>query len=91
MAEIHIVKRKGHREKFDEKKVYGSCYFAARSCHHTEEKAEEIAQKALLELKKWLKEKKEVNSREIFGFLCQELKKIDKDTAFMYETHRDIS
>ncbi len=38
-----IVKRKGHTEEFDEKKVYGSVYAACASAHYDEPNCEKHA------------------------------------------------
>jgi len=86
-----IVKRKGHKEKFDERKAYASCYNAAMNCHLSKEEAEKIADKAMLDLNKWVLEYDEVTSSEIFNYLSNQLRKINKDVGFMYETHRDLS
>ena len=86
-----VVKRRGHREKFDEKKVYASCYFACRAIEMSEIASEKIANKVIKEMKKKLKGKKEIDSQEIFEIVGNELEKIDEDAAFMYKTHKDIS
>jgi len=88
---LHIVKRKGHTELYDERKVYGSCYFACRNAHMNEEKAEELANKVCTQVTKSVSKKKFVTSDDIFRLLTNELKKHDEDAAFLYETHRDIS
>ncbi len=88
---LHIVKRKGHTEPYDERKVYGSCYFACRNAHMNEEKAEELANKVCTQVTKSINKKKFVTSDDISRLLIQELKKYDEDAAFLYETHRDIS
>ena len=89
---VHIVKRKGHKEKFDERKIYGSCYEASFSCcNYNEKQTEKICEKVTLEIKKWVKNKKEVTSEQIFKQVIKELKKHSKEAAFMYKTHRDIS
>ena len=41
-TELMIVKRKGHTEVYDERKVYGSCFLACRNSHMGKEEAEEI-------------------------------------------------
>lgn len=86
-----IVKRKGHSEMYDERKVYGSCFFACRNAHLSEQEAEAICEKVSAKVTKWIKERKVVSSNEIFRFLAEELKKHHEDAAFLYETHRDIS
>ena len=90
-ASLQIVKRRGHTEVYDERKVYGSCYFACRNAHLSEEEAEEICKKVCAAVAKWIKTKKVVSSNDIFKVLTQELKKHNEDAAFLYETHRDIS
>ncbi|MBS3096504.1 hypothetical protein J4480_03625 [Candidatus Woesearchaeota archaeon] len=88
---LQIVKRKGHTELYDDRKVYGSCYFACRNAHLSEKEAEEICNKVAAAVTKWVKRHKIVSSNEIFRILIQELKKHNEDAAFLYETHRDIS
>jgi len=91
MNETHIVKRKGHKEKFDEKKVYGSVYWACKTAHMGNDECESVAGKVLTSLKKEIKDKSEIDSNKIFEFVGNELEKHHKDSAFMYKTHRDIS
>jgi len=87
----HIVKRKGKKEKFDVKKIYGSAYAACLNCHVKEKECERTADKISKSIKKWVGSKKIVSSEQIFKQVVKELKKYNKDAAFMYETHRDIS
>ncbi len=51
----HVVKRKGHTQPYDEKKVYASCYAAALNCHYSEEAAEKIADKTTKKINAWMK------------------------------------
>ena len=88
---LQIVKRRGHTEVYDERKVYGSCFFACRNAHLSEKEAEEICKKVSVAITKWIKTKKSVSSNDIFKILIQELKKHNEDAAFLYGTHRDIS
>ena len=90
-TELKIVKRKGHTELYDERKVYGSCYFACRNAHLSEKESEKICSEVSKEITKWINKKKIVSSQDIFRILIQELKKHNGDAAFLYETHRDIS
>ena len=86
-----IVKRRGHTEEFDERKVYASCYAACLSSHVEHKAAEKICEKVAKEIKTWARKKKTVQSDEIFGKVTAIMRKYDKNAAFMYETHRDIS
>lgn len=88
---VHVIKRKGHKEEFDEKKAYGSVYAACLNVHLQEQEAELIADQVTEELKKWLTKKDELSSRDIFEFVSKTLKKYNENASFMYETHRDLS
>lgn len=87
----HIVKRRGHKQKFDERKVYASAYAACLSAHAEKEEAEVTANLVTREIKKWITDKEEVSSDQIFKKIGEELGHLNKDAAFMYTTHRDIS
>lgn len=87
---VTVVKRRGHKENFDEKKAYASIYAACMDCSLGVKKSEEISQKLSDDLKLFLRGKKEVNSTEIFGFIIQKLATINEPSAFMYETHREM-
>ena len=90
-TELKIVKRKGHTELYDERKVYGSCFFSCRNAHLSQQEAEKICSKVSAAVTKWAKKEKIILSNDIFEVLIKELKKYDEDAAFLYETHRDIS
>ncbi len=89
--ELKIVKRQGHAELYDERKVYGSCYFACRNAHLSEKQAEKISEKVCSSATAWMARKKITFSDDIFLLVTKELKKYNEDAAFLYETHRDIS
>ena len=91
MKKIHIVKRKGHVEEYDDKKVYGSCYAACSAAGLTEKECEATADAVTKHITKWVKTKESVKSNEIFRMVTQLLKKRNKEVAFLYETHRDVS
>lgn len=88
---LQIVKRQGHSEVYDEMKAYGSCFFACKNAHLSDNEAEAISENVVTKLSKWIKERKVVSSNEIFRFMMNELKKHNEDVSFLYETHRDIS
>lgn len=87
----HIIKRKGHKEPFDERKIYASVYAACLSAGIKKEEAEVTANLIAREVKIWIDEKAEVTSGAIFKKAGEELKHLNKDATFMYKTHRDIS
>lgn len=87
----HIVKRAGHTEKFDERKVYATCYAACMNAHVGKEEAEKICRKVAAGITSWIKKKKVVTSEMIFREIIRLMKKEHKDATFMYETHRDIA
>ncbi len=85
-----VVKRRGKREKFDERKVYASVYSACIDCDLGEKDSEKLAEKVSRELENSIKGKHEINSTEIFGFVLQKLAHEYEPAAFMYQTHRDL-
>ncbi|MBI2970934.1 MAG: hypothetical protein HYY37_00780 [Candidatus Aenigmarchaeota archaeon] len=91
MIPIHIVKRKGKIEKFDERKVYASCYAACLSCHMKKLECEKAAKDVARDVRRWMDKKPVVQSDDIFRLVAKLLKKRNKDAAFMYATHRDVS
>ena len=88
---VHIIKRRGQKQEFDERKVYASVYAACLSSHVPEEEAEATADLVTREVKIWIDKKEEVTSDAIFNKAGEELKHLNKDAAFMYKTHRDVS
>lgn len=82
-----IVKRKGHKEIFDERKVYGSVYAACASAHCDEMQCEKIADGVTKRVKMFVKNKKEIQSTEIRKKIETELKNKDEELAFFYEQH----
>ena len=86
----HIVKRHGHKEKFDERKIYASVYEASHVARLSTKQAEKIASNVSDYLKKWVEKKDSVNAKEIHRETVRELKKHHVEVAFMYETHKDI-
>ena len=91
MSHTHIVKRKKHQEPYDSHKVYASCYAAGLDASLPKEKAEALCAKVVKEIKQWIDGKNEVSSNEIFKKITKAMRTLNKDAAFMYETHRDIS
>ena len=87
----HIVKRHGSKEEYDEKKVYASSYAAAMNVHLGEKESEDLAEKVTSDLNSWIEGKGEVESKEIFQEVFNALGKHNKDAAFMYQTHLDVS
>lgn len=87
----HIVKRKGQKQEFDERKLYASVYAACLSSHTPKAEVEATADLVAREVKKWIDKKEEISSDEIFKQAGEELEHLNKDAAFMYKTHRDIS
>jgi transcriptional regulator NrdR family protein len=89
----HVIKRRGHKEEFDDRKVYAAVYAACLTVKVQHEEAENIAGEVSDAVKKWVHEHEhsEISSSHIFHKTGEELKRLNKDAAFMFLTHRDIS
>ena len=88
-----VVKRKGHLEKYDEKKVHASIYAAALNCEHKEEFAEKLAKKIMKKANNWFKKQAKtkdcINSEDIRNYIIKSIK--DRDIKLMYKHHLDLS
>lgn len=82
-----VVKRRGHAEGFDERKLYGSIYAACASAQCEELVCENVADKLTKQIKKWIGGKKSIDSLKIREKVKTELKKKDDELAFFYEHH----
>jgi transcriptional regulator NrdR family protein len=86
----HVVKRHGHAEAFDERKIYASVYEACHAAQLSTSQAEKIAASASSNMKKWIEKKTQVNAHEIHQEVVRALKKHHEDAAYLYEHHRNI-
>lgn len=82
-----VVKRKGHTEKFDERKVYGSVYAACSSAHYDENLCEKNAAEIASKIKKFARNKKKIGSTQIRNKIVELLKRKNEELAFFYEQH----
>ena len=86
---VVIVKRKGHAEPFDEKKLYASVYASALNAHHNEEDSEEIAQKTLSIVQDAIAGRENLTSEDLKESTITALATHD-DVQLMYKHHMDI-
>lgn len=84
---VIVVKRRGRKEYFDERKVYASVYSACMSRYLNEIKCEKLADTVTKSVKSWLKTKKTISSKSIRKKVELELRKRDKDVVFHYDQH----
>lgn len=87
----HVVKRRGHTEAYDARKVYGAVLMACLGSHIKEKQAEKIAMDVSDYITKLVEKSHSITAHEIFYEVTKRLKKHHADAAFMYETHRDLS
>lgn len=87
----HIVKRAGHKESFDQKKVYAAVFAACLAVRSQPTDAELIANEVTKDVVNWVADKRSVSSNEIAAQAAKTLKLYNSDAAFLYQHHRDIS
>lgn len=85
----HIVKRKGHTEPYDSRKLYASIYAAALSVRATEGEAELVAAKVVEDVEGWLGKKHEVTAPDIRRVAGKHLEAYNANAGFMYRNHRE--
>lgn len=86
----HIVKRAGHTEQYDDKKLYASIYAAALSVREPGGSAELIAERVIKDVGDWIEQKHEVTSNDIRHQAAKHLNVYSPDAAYMYLHHRVI-
>lgn len=88
MKKTPIIKRKGHTEHYDERKVYASCYAAALNAHYSEPEAERLAAQVTKKVSNWVKKKDAVSSDDIKHEIIMHIP--DPAVALLYKHHRDL-
>lgn len=89
--ENHIVKRAGHSEPYDERKLYAAIYSACLAVREAQPTAEMIAERVVKEIGEWLDKKHEVTSHDIRSHAAVHLQAYNDDAAWIYKHHRNIS
>ncbi len=85
----HIIKRRGHAEKYDQRKLYASIYAACRSINTPDGEAELVAERVVTDVEKWLKDKPEVTGKDIRIQAYKHFHAYNEDAAYMYKNHRE--
>lgn len=86
-----IVKRQGHTEAYDSKKIYASVYSAVLSVRGPAATAELVAQEVTDGISDWVKNKHEVTSNDIRRVAAEHLRLLNPDAAHIYKNHRKYS
>lgn len=86
-----IVKRAGHTEDYDERKLYASVYASCIAVKVPQGEAELVAGQVCSDVKDWLSGKEEVTSGDIHRAAAKNLCAYNADAGYIYETHREIS
>ena len=85
------IKRHGHAEKFDERKLYASVFAAALNCHLSDEESEHIANEVSQDLIVLIRNNKHTNTKFIKEEIIKSLNtRGNKEIATMYKHHLDI-
>ena len=88
-ASKHIVKRKGHTEPYDSRKLFASIYAACLSVRSTEGEAELVAAQVVKDVETWLGKKHEVTAPDIRRVAAKHLKTYNDNAGYMYANHRE--
>ncbi len=86
----HIVKRAGHNELYEDRKLYASIFSACQSVREPSGSAELIADKVSKDMALWIEKKYEVTSNDIRHTAAAHLKAYHPDAAYMYLHHRVV-
>ena len=86
----HIVKRKGHKEPYDQKKVYAAVFAACQSVREPAGSAELVAEKVMKQVTDWIQKKHEVTANDIRRQASKHLNAYNEDAAHMLLHHRVV-
>ena len=87
----HVVKRRGHTESYDERKVYASIYAACISVDVPQVEAELVAAQLCKDLSAWLTDKTEITSADIFRAAWKHLDAYNSKAGYMYKHLKVVS
>lgn len=85
-----IVKRGGHNEEYDIRKLYASVYAACLSVREHPGSAELIAEEVVKDVEQWLNHRHEVTSNDLRRQAAKHLTAINPDAGHIYKHHRVI-
>lgn len=92
MANVnHIVKRRGHTEMYDQRKLYASVYSALLAVREPSGSAEVVAERICQDVEVWLGTKHEVTSADIKRQAHNYLKILNPDAAWIYQHQRNVN
>ena len=86
----HVVKRAGHSEPYDERKLYASIFASCIAVRENVPTAELIAERVSQDIAKWLGSKHEITSHDIRTHAAIHLKEYNDDAAWIYKHHKNI-
>ncbi len=89
--ESHLVKRGGHSEEYDERKLYASIFSSCIAVREPAATAELVANKVCQEINAWLHDKHEVTSADIRHMASASLHNYNQDAAWIYRHHRNVN
>lgn len=87
---IHIVKRKGHIEVYDERKLYASVFAACQSVREPVGGSELIAERVVNDVNNWLHKKHEVTANDIRRQAAKHLEAYNHNAAHMLLNQRVV-
>ena len=87
----HIVKRAGHNEPYDNRKLYASIYSAGLALRTPPAAAELAAENVCKSVDKWIENKHEVTSADITREAYKHFHVLHPDAAWIYKHHRNVS
>lgn len=84
----HIVKRRGHTEPYDARKLYASIYASVLAVRYPARAAETLAEEVTEKVEQWLDTKHEVTTNDIRRVAGEKLLALNKDAGLQFIHHR---
>lgn len=86
----HVHKHSGRVETFNSKKIHSSVVKLLQSNHYSPKKSKEIADNITKNTVAWMGQKTEVTHKDLRSQIFKHLKKVDKNSADLYNNHKDL-
>ncbi len=84
----HIVKRKGHAEPYDQRKLYASVYASCLTVRVHAGEAELVAERVVQDVESWLAKKHEVTANDLRVQASKHLSAYNTEAGWMFTHHR---
>jgi len=87
----HVIKRHGHKENFDERKLYASLFASCLAASMSENEAELVSEKVTQQVREHLEKNNDpMTSEQLLKTASAALEQYSKAAGILYRHHKDL-